>query len=266
MLILVTAFLLILSLPVLATDVQKAKNIRGFAKEWQMSFLEPASPTMEKILDLHNDIMIFLIAIVIFVSYMLATIIIYFSQHNIKTKRFSFEHHTNVERIWTYVPTFILLMIATPSFSLLYSIDELHDPKITLKIIGHQWYWSYEYSDYAINSIDESIMFDSYMITEDDLTIGALRLLEVDNRVILPVETSIRLLITSSDVLHSWAVPSLGVKMDACPGRLNQVSLFINRGGIYYGQCSELCGINHAFMPIVIEAVKLETYIKWINK
>jgi len=238
----------------------------GFASAWQINFQNAATPTMEKIIDLHNDIMLFLIIIVVFVMWILASIIIKFIYTNTNTLRFSFQHHTNIERIWTYIPTIILLMIATPSFSLLYSIDELHDPKITLKIIGHQWYWSYEYSDYAVNSIDESIMFDSYMITEDDLVIGALRLLEVDNRIVLPINTSIRLLITSSDVLHSWAVPALGVKMDACPGRLNQVSLFINRTGIYYGQCSELCGINHAFMPIVVEGVTMETYLKWINK
>jgi cytochrome c oxidase subunit 1 len=237
-----------------------------FASNWQINFQNPATETMDKIIDLHHDIMMFLIIIVTFVLWILIRIIWHFSSTNLKTLRFSFQHHTNIERIWTYIPTIILLIIATPSFSLLYSIDELHDPKVTLKIIGHQWYWSYEYSDYAINSIDESIMFDSYMITEDDLVTGALRLLEVDNRVVLPVNTSIRLLITSSDVLHSWAVPSLGVKMDACPGRLNQVSLYINRLGIFYGQCSELCGINHAFMPIVVEGTLKEDYVKWLNK
>ena len=148
---------------------------------------------------------------------------------------------------------------------MLYIIDELHNPQVTLKIVGHQWYWSYEYSDYIVEWPDESIVFDSYMILEDDLTAGAYRLLEVDNRVVLPSETVIRLLITSLDVLHSWAVPSLGVKMDACPGRLNQVSLFIERDGIYYGQCSELCGVNHAFMPIVVEALPIEDYESWLQ-
>lgn len=128
----------------------------------------------------------------------------------------------------------------------------------------HQWYWSYEYSDYS-NSDEPAVAFDSYMIPDDDLELGQLRLLEVDNRVVLPVNTHIRVIITGADVLHSWAVPSLGVKCDAIPGRLNQVSLFIKRQGIFYGQCSELCGANHAFMPIVVEAVCLDNYINWIS-
>jgi len=235
------------------------------ASDWQVTFQDPATTVMEKIIDLHNDIMVILIFIITFVSWILFRIVWHFNQNNTDTIRFKFVHHSTIEWIWTIIPTILLLIIATPSFSLLYTIDQLHDPKLTLKIIGHQWYWSYEYSDYVNNSIDETIEFDSYMVAEEDLTFGALRLLEVDNRLFLPVETSIRLLITSSDVLHSWAVPSLGVKMDACPGRLNQVSLFILREGIYYGQCSELCGINHAFMPIVVTATSIEHYLDWLT-
>ena len=208
--------------------------------------------------------MFFVVFIVVFVSVILIQIIRLFYYTNLHTLRYRFAHHKTIEQVWTYIPAFILLSIASPSFSLLYSIDELHDPKITLKIIGHQWYWSYEYSDYVINSIEESIMFDSYMVTEDDLTFGALRLLEVDNRVVLPYNTDIRLLITSSDVLHSWAVPALGVKMDACLGRLNQVALHIFRQGIFYGQCSELCGVQHSGMPIVVEAVSIKAYKEWL--
>lgn len=225
--------------------------------KWQWTFQDPASTTMEKIIDLHNDIMVFLVLIITFVLWMLIRIVQHFNSHNYETIRFKFQHHTNIERIWTYIPTVILILIATPSFSLLYTIDELHEPQMTLKVIGHQWYWSYEYSDFITDSMDESIMFDSYMQAEDDLVIGSYRLLEVDNRVILPTERPIRLLITSSDVLHSWAIPSFGVKMDACPGRLNQVALYITRSGVFYGQCSELCGVNHAFMPIVIEAINI---------
>jgi heme/copper-type cytochrome/quinol oxidase subunit 2 len=143
-------------------------------------------------------------------------------------------------------------------------MDELIDPTITLKAVGHQWYWSYEFSDYATLEGGESLNYDSYMIPEDDLTGGNLRLLEVDNRVVLPVQTHIRVLITSADVLHSWAVPSFGVKVDACPGRLNQTSVFIKREGTYFGQCSEICGVNHGFMPIVVEAVSLNNYVTWI--
>ena len=143
-------------------------------------------------------------------------------------------------------------------------MDEIIDPSVTLKVIGHQWFWSYEYSDYSNENNEKSVAFDSYMVTDEDLKQGQIRLLEVDNPVVLPVKTHIRVLVTSADVLHSWAVPSLGVKIDACPGRLNQVSLFIKREGTFYGQCSELCGINHGFMPIMVDCVSIERYIKWI--
>jgi len=154
--------------------------------------------------------------------------------------------------------------VAIPSFALLYSMDEVIDPIITLKVIGNQWYWSYEYSD-NLEFSDEPLIFDSYMIQEDDLAIGQFRLLEVDNRVLVPTNSHIRVLITASDVLHSWAIPSLGIKLDACPGRLNQTSMFIKREGVFYGQCSEICGVNHAFMPIVVEAVSLEDYLTWLK-
>jgi heme/copper-type cytochrome/quinol oxidase subunit 2 len=155
------------------------------------------------------------------------------------------------------------MVIAVPSFALLYSLEEIIDPAITIKAVGHQWYWSYEYSDYA-GEDGESIQFDSYMVPEDELEPGQLRLLEVDNRVVLPTNTHIRVLVTAADVLHCWAVPSLGVKMDAVPGRLNQASMYIQRPGVFYGQCSEICGVNHAFMPIVVEAVSLDSYIDWV--
>ena len=157
------------------------------------------------------------------------------------------------------------MLFRSPSFALLYSLDELLDPQITLKIVGHQWYWSYEYSDYLTSHSDEGFGFDSYLIGTDDLTIGAFRLLEVDNRVILPINTHIRLLVSAADVLHSWAVPSFGVKVDACPGRLSQASLFLKREGVFYGQCSEICGINHGFMPIVVKSVSISEYLIWLS-
>jgi len=235
-------------------------------EKWQMNFQDPATPVMEKIIDLHHDIQFFLIIIVIAVLWMLLRIVWLFNETNTDTIRFSFDHHTYLELIWTIIPTIILILIAIPSFALLYAVDELHSPKITMKALGNQWYWSYEFSDYIINGPEDSIKIDSYMILEDDLVDGELRLLEVDERILLPEQVSIRVLITSRDVLHSWAVPSLGIKMDACPGRLNQVGMFIRRKGVYFGQCSELCGINHAFMPIVIEAVSLSDYKEWILK
>jgi len=175
-------------------------------------------------------------------------------------------HHTSLELIWTIIPTIILIFVAIPSFALLYAVDELHNPKITMKALGNQWYWSYEFSDYLFNTPEETMKMDSYMLLEDDLQKGQFRLLEVDERILLPEAISIRVLVTSRDVIHSWAIPSLGIKMDACPGRLNQVGMFIRRRGVYFGQCSELCGINHAFMPIVIEAVAFSDYRHWILK
>jgi cytochrome c oxidase subunit 2 len=145
-------------------------------------------------------------------------------------------------------------------------LDELINPNVTLKVIGHQWYWSYEYSDYTELALGESLNFDSYMVSEEDLSPHSFRLLEVDHRVLLPVFMHIRLLITSADVLHSWAIPSFGIKVDACPGRLSQVSLFIKRTGVYYGQCSEICGVNHGFMPIVVKGVISDLFTNWIFK
>jgi cytochrome c oxidase subunit 1 len=232
---------------------------------WQMNFQTPATEIMEKIVDLHHDIMFFIILVVTFVSWVLGNIIFHFGIQNRETLRVSFSHHTLIEKIWTYTPTIILVLIAAPSFSLLYSIDALVEPKISVKVIGHQWYWSYETTD-SVSSKD--INFDSYMLTEDALREEGklLRLLEVDNRLALPIRTNIRVLITAADVLHSWAVPALGVKLDAAPGRLNQLSLYINRPGTFYGQCSELCGVNHSFMPIVVDAVTVDQYRRWLDK
>jgi cytochrome c oxidase subunit 2 len=233
------------------------------AKNWALSFQNPATPIMEGIVNFHNHTMFFLIAIVVFVAWLMIRSILLFDK-NINKKAIFFTHHTILEIFWTIIPAGILLIIAIPSFALLYSMDELIDPTITLKAIGHQWYWSYEYSDYITITGGEILNFDSYMIPEEDLTAGHLRLLEVDNRIVLPIKTHIRILITSTDVLHSWAMPSFGVKIDACPGRLNQTSLFIKREGIFFGQCSEICGINHGFMPIVVEAVSINNYVNWI--
>jgi cytochrome c oxidase subunit 2 len=201
--------------------------------------------------------------IAIFTGWMLFRTIYLFGADKVKVASKQV-HGTTIELIWTIVPSLILVTIAIPSFALLYSMDEVIDPAITLKVIAHQWYWSYEYSDYN-TSDEDSIAFDSYMIQEDDLELGQLRLLEVDNRVILPVNTHIRVLITSTDVIHNWAIPSLGIKCDAYPGRLNQVNTFIKREGIFHGQCSELCGVNHGFMPIVVEAVSLKDYVSWVS-
>jgi cytochrome c oxidase subunit 2 len=230
---------------------------------WQLGFQDPATPVMQGIIDLHHDIFFFMIVVAVFVLWMLTRTLYHFHQSKNPIPE-KIIHGTTIEIAWTVTPSLILVLIALPSFALLYSIDEVVDPAVTLKAIGHQWYWSYEYSDYS-KSDEPAIAFDSYMIPDDDLELGQLRLLEVDNRVVLPVNTHVRVIVTGADVLHSWAVPSLGIKCDAIPGRLNQVPLFIKREGIFYGQCSELCGANHAYMPIVVEAVSLENYINWIS-
>lgn len=223
-------------------------------------FQTSCSPTMDKIIDLHNDIMVFLVFILIFISWMLGRIIYLFRSQNKNTIRFRFQHNSRLEQIWTIIPALLLLLIATPSFSLLYSLDEssMFTPKMTLHVIGNQWYWTYNYPE-IITSIKgsnvETLQFDSYMLTEENLPKGGFRLLEVDNMVYLPVQTNIRVLVTSRDVLHSWAIPALGVKVDACPGRINQISLYIKRTGTFYGQCSELCGVQHSFMPIAVKAI-----------
>jgi len=234
-----------------------------YAYPWQVSFQDPASPVMEGIIALHHDLMFVLSIIGTSVIWLLLrTTFLFYYKKNPKSSKIT--HGTTIEVVWTVTPSIILMVIAVPSFALLYSIDEVIDPAVSIKVIGHQWFWSYEYSDYSdLNG--NSISFDSYMVIDDDLTIGQLRLLEVDNRVILPSNTHIRALVTSTDVLHSWAIPSLGVKMDACPGRLNQVSLFIKRNGVFFGQCSEICGIQHGFMPIVVESISIEDYIKWVS-
>ena len=204
-----------------------------------------------------------MLVILIFIMWMLGRTLCHFhwTKNPVPSKII---HGTVIEVAWTVTPSLILMIIAVPSFALLYSMDEIVDPSITLKAIGHQWYWTYELSDYSEND-ENSIVFDSYMVPEDDLTLGQLRLLEVDNRVVLPIQTHVRVLVTAADVLHSWAVPSLGVKCDAVPGRLNQTSIFLQRPGVFYGQCSEICGVNHGFMPIVVEGVSLDEYITWLS-
>nr|YP_010729958.1 cytochrome c oxidase subunit II [Parnassius maharaja]WEF74907.1 cytochrome c oxidase subunit II [Parnassius maharaja] len=212
-----------------------------------------ASPLMEQIIFFHDHTLIILIMITILVGYLM--FILFFNKF---INRFLLEGQM-IELIWTIIPAITLIFIALPSLRLLYLLDELNNPLITLKSIGHQWYWSYEYSDF------NNIEFDSYMIQYNKNTPENFRLLDVDNRIILPMNNQIRIMVTATDVIHSWTIPSLGVKVDANPGRLNQTSFFINRPGIFFGQCSEICGANHSFMPIVIESISIKNFINWIN-
>jgi len=214
---------------------------------YQVSIQDPATDVFEGMVDLY-DLICFELVVIITIVFTLLFSLIFNPIHHSNSQR-TFSHSTELEVFWTIVPALLLMTIAYPSFTLLYALDDLTLPKLTIKIIGHQWYWSYEYN---VSDNSENIAFDSYMINSSDLTEGQFRLLEVDNRLYLPIKTHIRLLITSADVLHSWTIPSFGIKVDACPGRLNQATLFIKRPGLYFGQCSEICGINHGFMPIVV--------------
>nr|AAY60820.1 cytochrome oxidase subunit II [Macrotermes malaccensis]AAY60822.1 cytochrome oxidase subunit II [Macrotermes malaccensis]AAY60823.1 cytochrome oxidase subunit II [Macrotermes malaccensis] len=213
---------------------------------------DSASPIMEQLIFFHDHALMIMLMIITTVMYTMVSII-----KNKQTSRFILEGQM-IETIWTIAPAIILVFIAMPSLRLLYLMDEVHNPALTLKAVGHQWYWSYEYSDFT------KMEFDSYM-TQDQQT-NTFRLLDTDNRIVLPLNSPIRMIVTAADVLHSWTVPSLGVKTDATPGRLNQVSFSINRPGILYGQCSEICGANHSFMPITIESVTTNQFINWVSK
>lgn len=232
------------------------------ASSWQLGFQDPATPIAEGIIHFHHDLRIIRLAVVTFVGWRLYRTLHHFNAESNPVPS-DVVHGTVIEIVWTLIPAFILVAVAVPSFALLYAVDEIIDPALTLKVVGHQWYWSYEYSDY--NSAEGGIQFDSYRIPDSDLEEGNLRLLEVDNRIVLPVDTHVRLIVTSADVLHCWTIPSFGVKRDACPGRLNQASVFVKREGVFYGQCSEICGTNHAFRPIAVDVVSLQDYVSWVE-
>lgn len=229
---------------------------------FQNKFQEPATTTMEGIYMFNLHLFVVILSIVIFIGWLLFTILSSFIELNFNNTK-NFTHSNLIEIIWTTVPALILLSLASPSFSLLYSLDEIAAPELTLKIAGHQWYWSYEVSDFNSCSKTKNLKFSSYMLTDEVLkykSAGFFRNLEVNRRVLLPISTHIRLLITAVDVLHSWTIPSFGVKVDACPGRLNQANIFIKRIGVYFGQCSEICGVNHGFMPIVVVSISSIQY------
>uniref|UniRef100_A0AAU6QGH8 Cytochrome c oxidase subunit 2 n=1 Tax=Prionospio sp. 6 MH-2023 TaxID=3059274 RepID=A0AAU6QGH8_9ANNE len=219
----------------------------------QLSFQDAASPIMAQLISFHDHAMTLIALIMSLVGY--AMVSLCFSS---LTSRYTYEAQM-IETVWTILPAILLLFLALPSLRLLYLMDEVSNPLITIKAIGHQWYWSYEYSDFL------NLSFDSYMLPTEDLASGQYRLLEVDNRAILPMQGEIRLLVTAADVIHAWTVPSLGVKADAIPGRLNQLGITITRPGVFYGQCSEICGANHSFMPIVIEAVDHTSFLHWLS-
>ena len=226
-------------------------------KPWQLGFQEAASPVMELINSFHDFLLIIIISIAAFVTALMIYVMVKFNEkaNPVPTKT---THNTILEVIWTVVPIMILVVIAIPSFRLLYYMDKTTTPEMTLKVTGSQWYWSYEYPDHG------KIAFDSQMIPDNELKPGQLRLLDVDNRVVVPVDTNIRVLLTSNAVIHAWAVPAFGIKIDTVPGRMNETWMRVTKPGVYYGQCSELCGINHGFMPIAVQAVSKADFAKWV--
>nr|AAT08558.1 cytochrome c oxidase subunit II [Bipes tridactylus] len=224
------------------------------AHPMQLGLQNAASPIMEELLHFHDHALMITVLISTLILYVISTVL------TTKLTNTCTTDAQLVETVWTVLPALTLITIALPSLRLLYLMDEVENPHLTIKAIGHQWYWTYEYADY------KSLSFDSYMAQTDDLQPGQLRLLEVDHRTILPTNTPTRALVSAEDVLHSWAVPSLGIKTDAVPGRLNQTTFTLTLPGLFYGQCSEICGANHSFMPIVIESVPTEHFTAWMSK
>jgi cytochrome c oxidase subunit II len=227
-------------------------------KEWQLGFQDAASQGMRDIVNFHNNLLLpVIIAISVFVLFLMLYACIRFraSRNPVPSKT---THNVMVEVLWTLIPCLILIVMAVPSFKILYKQDTIPKSDVTIKAIGYQWYWGYEYPD-------ENIIFESYMIKEEDLKENQPRLLTVDNEVVVPVNKVIKVLITANDVLHAWALPSFGVKRDAVPGRINETWFKAEKVGTYYGQCSELCGIQHAFMPITVRVVSEEDYVEWLS-
>ena len=231
------------------------------AEPWGVFFQDNATPQMEALEELHNNIMFYLAIIMFAVSWIFISIILNNRKTKISNKYTN--HGTLVELIWTITPALILILIAFPSFKLLYLMDEVIDPSLVIFGEGHQWYWSYQYPDFT-NNDEQYVEYDSYIIPESDLEMGKLRMLEVDNCVVIPELTHTRFVVAGADVIHSYACPSLGVKCDAYPGRLNQSSVYLNRPGTYFGQCSEICGILHSSMPISIQGVNLSKFLFWL--
>ena len=226
-------------------------------KEWQLGFQDAASQGMRDIVNFHNNLLLpVIIAISVFVLFLMIYACVRFraSRNPVPSKT---THNVMVEVLWTLIPCLILIVMAVPSFKILYKQDTIPKADVTVKAIGYQWYWGYEYPD-------ENIIFESYMIKEEDLKENQPRLLTVDNEVVVPVNKVVKVLITANDVLHAWALPSFGVKRDAIPGRINETWFKAEKVGTYYGQCSELCGIQHAFMPITVRVVTDEEYAQWL--
>jgi cytochrome c oxidase subunit 2 len=238
----------------------RAEEALGHAKPWQLGFQEPASPVMEQLTWLHDKFLLYIITVITaFVLLLTLYICLRYNRRANPTPSKN-THNTTLEIVWTVIPIIVLVAIAIPSLRTHYFMEREVEAEMTLKVTGRQWYWSYEYPDHG------NIAFDSYMIKEADLKPGQLRLLEVDNRVVVPVDTLVRVQLTGADVIHAWSIPALGVKKDAVPGRLNQTWFKANKTGLFYGQCSELCGVNHGFMPIALQVVSKDAFAAWVKE
>ncbi len=236
-----------------------SKVLADQPRDWQLGFQDAASQSMYEIVSFHNSILLpIIIAISVFVLFLMAYACFRFRESR-NPNPSKTTHNVAIEVLWTLIPCLILIVMAVPSFKILYSQDTIPKADVTIKAIGYQWYWGYEYPD-------ENIIFDSYMIEDKDLLPGQPRLLAVDNEVIVPVNKVVKVLITANDVLHAWALPAFGVKRDAMPGRVNETWFKADRVGTFYGQCSELCGIKHAFMPITVKVVTDEEYQEWLEE
>jgi cytochrome c oxidase subunit 2 len=242
---------------ILLTIVCATSSLADQPKQWQLGFQDAASQSMSEIVSFHNNILLpIIIAISVFVLFlMIYTCIRFRASKNPNPSKTT--HNVAVEVLWTLIPCLILIVMAVPSFKILYKQDTIPKVDLTIKAVGYQWYWGYEYPD-------ENIIFESYMIKEEELKENQPRLLTVDNEVVVPVNKVVKVLITANDVLHAWALPSFGVKRDAIPGRINETWFKAEKVGTYYGQCSELCGIQHAFMPITVRVVTDEEYAQWL--
>ena len=234
-------------------------NLFASANDWQLSFQNPATNLMQEVIDLHDLILIIMTVITLFVLFLLFYVSFRFSAKRNPTPSTT-THNTILEVLWTALPVVILVVIAIPSFKLLYKQEKSDTYDMTVKVIGHQWYWEYEYPDHG------NFYFESYMIQDEDLQEGDLRLLTVDNPLVIPANKNVQILITAGDVLHSWAVPSMGIKTDAVPGRLNETWVNVKEPGIYRGQCSEICGTRHGFMPVVVKVLPGNEFMAWVNE
>ena len=230
---------------------------------YQLGFQDGGSPGFSGIVALHDSIFFYLVLIAVGVFWIIGSVINNYTYNKSPITYKYLNHGTLIELVWTISPALILIAIAFPSFKLLYMLDEVISPALTIKVAGNQWFWTYEYSDF-VKEDGDAIEFDSYMIPESDLELGQFRNLDVDNRVVIPVDTHVRFIVTARDVIHNFAVPSLGLKIDGYPGRLNQTSVILKRTGLFTGMCSELCGVYHGFMPIVVEGVEAEEFLVWL--